>query len=97
MTTGAEKLPIFRCFLAVVTWFLNFSKIALVCFNRMQEDTFVPNLVQIGRQTAGEKKRKGKKQIDRKNIIFPKFSKIEFWQKRPLCRHLKTRYNLNKA
>jgi hypothetical protein len=36
------------CFLAVVTWFLNFSKIALVCFNPMQEDAFVPNLVQIG-------------------------------------------------
>jgi hypothetical protein len=39
-------------FLAVVTWFMNFSKIALVFFCPEQGDTFVPNLVQIGRAAA---------------------------------------------
>ena len=32
----------------------NFSKIAFVYFNRMHEDAFVLNLVQIGRETAEE-------------------------------------------
>ena len=66
---GDENLTDFQCFLAVVTWFLNFSKIALVCLNHTQEDTFLPNLVQIGREAAEKswrEKKKEKKQIDRK-------------------------------
>ena len=57
-------------------------KSALVCFNRMQEDTFVPNLVQIGRETA-EKKLSGEKKANgQKNIILPTFLTIAFLQKR---------------
>ena len=66
---GAKKWPIFLCFLAVVTWFLNFSKIARLSINRMQDDTFVPNFVQIGKETAEKRwreKKKNKKQTDRK-------------------------------
>jgi hypothetical protein len=39
-------------FLAVVTWFLNLLKSALVCFNGMQEDTSVLNFVKTGRKMA---------------------------------------------
>ena len=64
--------------MAVVTWFLNFSKIALVFFCPEHGDIFVPNLVQIGRAAAEkiwrEKKRKKRKNGNRqKNIILPKF------------------------
>ena len=48
---------------------LNFSKIARLSINRMQDDTFVTNLVQIGQETAEKswrEKKKRKKQIDRK-------------------------------
>ena len=70
----------FLCFLTVVTWFLDFSKIALVYFNRMQEGTFVPNLAQIGRETAEkscpEKKSKPPEKYNiteiLKNCIFAK-------------------------
>ena len=71
-----EKMTDFQCLLAVVTWFYNFSKIALVCLNRMQEDTFVPNLGQIGRETAEKswrEKKKKQKENRRKNLILPKF------------------------
>ena len=57
----------FQCFLAFVTWFFNFSKIALLSINRMQDDTFVPNLVQIGQETA-EKRWREKKKAKQSNI-----------------------------
>ena len=67
VTAWSKKWPIFLCFLDVVT-----SKIALVCLNRMQENTFVPNLVQIGREMADkswrEKKRKKNKSTAKHNI-----------------------------
>jgi len=63
------------------------SKIAIVCFNRMQEDTFVPNLVQIGRETAEESWLEKKKRNRQKNIILPKFWKIAFLQKRKYKNH----------
>jgi len=71
VTAGAKTLLILLCFLAVVNWFLNFSKIALVYFNHMQENTFVPNLVQIGRETADKswREKKKKSETDRKTII----------------------------
>jgi len=62
----------FSMFSAVVICFLNFSKIALVCLNRMQEDTFMPNLVQIGGETA-DKSWQEKKANRQKNIILPTF------------------------
>jgi hypothetical protein len=54
--------------LAVVTWFFNFSKIALDISCPGQQDTFVPNLVQIGRAAAEKlwREKKKKKQTDRK-------------------------------
>ena len=52
---------------------LNFSKIALVRFNRMHEDAFVPNLVQIGRETAEKSWLEKKKRNRQKDIILPKF------------------------
>jgi len=53
--------------LAIVTWFFNFSKIARLSINRMLDDTFVKNLVQIGQETAEKRwreKKKKKKQIN---------------------------------
>jgi len=35
---------------------LNFSKIAIVCIYRMQEDTFVPNLVETDREMVEKSK-----------------------------------------
>ena len=63
----------FCMLLAVVTWFLNVSQIALLSINRIQEDAFVPNLVHIGRETAEESCLEKKKRNRQKNIILPKF------------------------
>jgi len=55
--------------LAIVTWFLNFTKIARLSINRMQDDTFVPYLVQIGQETAEKgywREKKEKKKSNRK-------------------------------
>ena len=54
MTTHSitVELTSFSIFLAVVTWFLNFSQIDVIGINRIQEDAFVPNFVRIGRATA---------------------------------------------
>ena len=57
-------------FLAVVTWFLNFSKKSRLSINRVLGGTFVPNLVQIGQETA-EKRWREKKSTESK--ILPKF------------------------
>ena len=68
-----------------MTWFLNFSKIARLSINRMPDDTFVPNLVQIGQETAEkrwrEKKMKKSKPTEKYNIT-PDFEKNSFLQKR---------------
>ena len=74
VTAGAKNWPIFRCFFTVVTWFFNFSKIGLVCLNRMQEDVFVPILAQIGQETAEKswREKKRKKASRQKNIIILK-------------------------
>ena len=56
-------------FFGRLTWFLNFSKIALVCLNRMQEDTFVPNLVQIGREMAEKRSLEKKSEPTEKHNI----------------------------
>jgi len=69
VTAGVKKWPIFRGFLAVVTWFLNFFKKSRLSINRVLDRTFVPNLVQIGQETAEKRwreKKKEKKQIDGK-------------------------------
>ena len=59
---GGENMTDFSMiFLAVVTWFLKFSQIVLLNINRIQEDALMPNLLQIGRETAErwrEKKQK---------------------------------------
>ena len=60
---GWKKWPIFRGFLAVVTWFLNFSKKSRLSINRVPDGTFVPNLVQIGHgQETAEKRWREKKE-----------------------------------
>ena len=62
VTAGAKKMTDFSRSLAVVTCFLNFSKIALLSIHRKKEDTFVPNLVRIGRATV-EKSESWRKKI----------------------------------
>jgi hypothetical protein len=56
--------------LAVATWFLNFSNIALPIINPTLGSPFVPNLVQICQETADKLWWEGKDEnINRKNYI----------------------------
>jgi len=81
---GRKKWHIFKGCLAVMTWFLNISQSVRFSINRMQEDAFLPNLVEIGRGSAEKKYREKKviiKQTDRKTIL-TKFWKFVFLHKR---------------
>ena len=63
---------------------LNFTQIARLSINCMQDDTFVPNLVQIGQETDEkrwrEKKKKKSKPTEKYNIT-PDLEKCHFYKK----------------
>jgi len=67
---AGRKFDQFFCLLAVVTWFLNFLQITHLSINHIQEDTFMPNLVQIGQETAESWRKQNKiKKSREKQII----------------------------
>ena len=67
-----------------MTWFLNFSQKYRLSINRVPDGMLVPNLVQIGQETAEkrwrEKRKKKSKSTEKHNIT--EILKIAFLQKR---------------
>ena len=61
----------FLCLFGRCDLVFELSKIALVCLNRMQEDVFLPILVQIGQKKANRQKKHSITEI-LKNCIFAK-------------------------
>ena len=83
VTMGVKNLPISRCFLLVVTWFLNFSKFRMWILNYTQEDTFVPYFMQIGRVIASTNSLVKKDKKDKSTAFYnitPDFEKFHFYK-----------------
>ena len=68
VTTGAKNGPISLCFLLIVTWIFEFFQISDMDLNYMQEDTFMPYFMQIGRAIASTNSPEKKKTNHQLNI-----------------------------